>query len=290
MVMRKSRATLADVVIYIVTGLIAIVALYPFVYVISMSLSGSSHILAKDVYLFPKDFSLDSYVALFHNAKVIRALGNSVWYTVVGTLVSSTLTLTAAYVLSRPQFFLRRFLSQFMVITMFISGGLIPLYVVVTQLGLYNSRWSIILPYAISTFNLIVARTFFSGISESVHEAAKLDGANDWSIFVRVILPLSKPIIAVMVLFYAVGYWNSYFAPLIFLSDDSLHPLQLYLRQLLLTSQAGGAGLAGGADAAVLAEQLKYAVIVISVIPIAALYPFVQKYFKQGVMIGSVRE
>ncbi len=287
----RKAFTLGDAIITIVVLFIILITLYPFIYVISMSLSSPEYVLSKQVYFMPKGFSIGSYQIILGEPDVIMAFKNSIWYTVVGTLVSISLTCSAAYVLSRPQFFLRRQLMFIFAITMFISGGLIPLYVVVSELGLYNTRWSIILPYAVSTFNLIVARTYFEGIPYSLDESAKLDGANDWTILFKIILPLSKPIVAVMILFYGVGYWNSYFAPLIFLADKELQPIQLYLRSILISNLMSGASQSAnvGIERALMNEQLKYSTIVISVFPITVLYPFVQKYFTQGVMIGAIK-
>lgn len=288
----RKAFSLGDALVTVIMLLIILVTLYPFIYVISMSFSSPQYVLSKDVYFWPKGFSVGSYKLILGDPDVISGFLNSIWYTVVGTAVSIALTCSAAYVLSRPRFFLRRQLMFFMVLTMFISGGLVPLYVVVSELGLYNTRWSIILPYAVSTFNLIVARTYFEGIPVSLDEAAKIDGANDWTILLKIILPLAKPIIAVLLLFYGVGYWNSYFAPLIFLADKELQPIQLYLRSILITSTMSAASQSAnvGIERALMNEQLKYSTIVISVFPITILYPFVQKYFTQGVMIGSVKE
>jgi putative aldouronate transport system permease protein len=288
---KRKKYTLVDAIL--TAGMLLIIAatLYPFIYVISMSLSSPEFVLSKEVYFLPKGFSIGSYKIILAEPDVILAFKNSIWYTAVGTFVSITLTCTAAYVLSRSQFFLRRQLMFLMVLTMFISGGLIPLYVVVSELGLYNTRWAIILPYAVSTFNLIVARTYFEGIPDSLPESAKIDGANDWTILFRIIMPLSKPIIAVLVLFYGVGYWNSYFAPLIYLADKDLQPIQLYLRSILITNTMSSASQSAnvGIERALMNEQLKYSTIVISVFPITILYPFVQKYFNQGVMVGAVK-
>ncbi|NLB91041.1 MAG: carbohydrate ABC transporter permease, partial [Clostridiales bacterium] len=267
------------------------VTLYPFIYIISMSFSDPKYVLSKQVVFLPKGFSVDSYKMILQEPIVLTSFGNSLWYTLVGTLVSTVLTFSAGYVLARPTFFLRRQLSFFMLLTMFISGGLIPLYIIVCQLGMYNSRWAIVLPYAVSTYNLIITRSFLEGIPESMAESARIDGANDWTVMLRIYLPLSASIIAVLVLFYGVGYWNSYFAPLIFLSDQKLQPIQLYLRSILITSQMSSSSAAAGVgvERALMNEQLKYSTIVISCFPITVLYPFVQRHFVKGVMIGAVK-
>ncbi|EET62747.1 ABC transporter, permease protein [Marvinbryantia formatexigens DSM 14469] len=284
---KKGKIQRADILVTMMTVLIIIITLYPVIYVISMSFSDPNHVLAKDVYLFPKGFSLKAYKMILNNKTVLRSFGNTVWYTIVGTLISVTMTVSTAYPLSRKRFFLRKQLSFLMTLTMFVSGGLIPLYILVQKLHLYNTRWSVILPYIISAYNLIITRSFFESLPEEIADAAKIDGGTEWTIMTKVFIPLSKPIISVLTLFYGVGYWNSYFAPLIFLSNDKLQPIQLYLRGILLTSEMQSAGM--GMDAVLMNEQMKYAVIVVACFPIMLLYPFIQKYFEKGVLIGAVK-
>lgn len=284
---KKGKIQRADILVTMLTVLIIIITLYPVIYVISMSFSEPNHVLAKDVYLFPKGFSLKAYKMILNNKTVLRSFGNTVWYTIVGTLISVTMTVSTAYPLSRNNFFLRRQLSFLMTLTMFVSGGLIPLYILVQKLHLYNTRWSVILPYIISAYNLIITRSFFESLPEEIADAAKIDGGSEWTIMTKIFIPLSKPIISVLTLFYGVGYWNSYFAPLIFLSNDKLQPIQLYLRGILLTSEMQSAGM--GMDAVLMNEQMKYAVIVVACFPIMLLYPFIQKYFEKGVLIGAVK-
>lgn len=200
------------------------------------------------------------------------------------------LTVALAYALSRREFFLRRTLMILVTFTMFFSGGLIPLFLMVSRLGLYNSRWAVILPYAISTYNLIVCRSFFEGIPESLMESARLDGANDLRILFSIVLPLSGAIVAVLVLFYAVGHWNSYFPAMLFISKPALQPVQVYLiRVLIQNSEALAEEGSAGYSRALVVEQLKYAVIIVTILPIVVLYPFLQKYFVQGVMIGAIK-
>lgn len=284
---RKKRFLSSDIPIYIVTVLIIIITLYPVIYVVSMSFSDPIHVLARDIYLFPKGFSLKAYQMILKNDTVLRSFGNTIWYTVVGASISVLLTATTAFALSRKKFFLRRQLSFLMTLTMFVSGGLIPLYILVQKMHLYNTRWSIILPYIISAYNLIITRSFFESLPESMAEAVKIDGGSEWTVMIKIFFPLSKPIISVLILFYGVGYWNSYFAPLIFLSNEKLQPIQLYLRSILITSEVRVAGM--GMDAILMNEQMKYAVIVVACFPIMILYPFIQKYFEKGVLIGAVK-
>lgn len=284
---RKERFVRSDIPIYLATALIIAITLYPVIYVVSMSFSDPVHVLARDIYFLPKGFSLKAYRMILENNTVLRSFGNTLWYTVVGATVSVTLTATTAFALSRRQFFLRRQLSFLMTLTMFVSGGLIPLYILVQKMHLYNNRWSIILPYIISAYNLIITRSFFESLPEEMAEAVKMDGGSEWTIMTRIFFPLSKPILSVLILFYGVGYWNSYFAPLIFLSDEKLQPIQLYLRRILITSEVRVSGM--GMDAILMNEQMKYAVIVVACFPIMILYPFIQKYFEKGVLIGAVK-
>ena len=284
---RKERFVPSDIPISIATILIIIITLYPVIYVVSMSFSEPAHVLARDVYLLPKGFSWKAYRMILDNATVLRSFANTLWYTVVGAATSVTLTATTAFVLSRRRFFLRRQLSFLMTLTMFISGGLVPLYILVQKMHLYNTRWAIVLPYIISAYNLIITRSFFESLPEEMAEAVKIDGGSEWTVMTKIFFPLSKPIISVLILFYGVGYWNSYFAPLIFLSNEKLQPIQLYLRSILITNEVQASGM--GLDAILMNEQMKYAVIVIACFPIMVLYPFIQKYFEKGVLIGAVK-
>ena len=284
---RKNRFVFSDIPITVVTCFIIIITLYPVIYVVSMSFSDPAHVLARDVYLLPKGFSLKAYRMILDNETVLRSFANTLWYTFVGAAMSVTLTATTAFALSRRRFFLRKQLSFLMTLTMFVSGGLIPLYMLVQKMHLYNTRWSIILPYIISAYNLIITRSFFESLPEEMAEAVKIDGGSEWTVMTRIFCPLSKPIISVLILFYGVGYWNSYFAPLIFLSDGKLQPIQLYLRSILITSEVQASGM--GLDAILMNEQMKYAVIVVACFPIMILYPFIQKKIKKGVLIGAVK-
>lgn len=284
---KKKKILVSDIIIYLIVIFIVIITLYPVIYVVSMSFSEPTHVLARDVYLLPKGFSLKAYKMILQNKTVLKSFGNTLWYTFVGGIISVVLTITTAYPLSRNHFFLRRQLSFLITLTMFVSGGLIPLYILVQRLHLYNTRWSIILPYIVSPYNMIITRSFFETIPSEMAEAVKIDGGSEWTIMTKIFIPLSKPIISVLVLFYGVGYWNSYFAPLIFLSDKNLQPIQLYLRSILITSQSQVSAM--GMDAVLLNEQMKYAVIVVACFPIMILYPFIQKYFVKGVLVGSVK-
>ena len=287
---RSFGSIMGDVLIYGFGVLVIIVTLLPFIHVVAMSVSDPLMASKGEIYLIPHGINFNAYKLVVQNASFWNSYGNTLWIVFFGTLVNTFLTITLAFSLSRRTFFLRRTLMKLITFTMFFSGGLIPLFILVNKLGLYNSRWAVILPYAISTYNLIVCRTFFEGIPENLAEAAVIDGANDVSILFRVYLPLSKAILAVLVLFYAVGHWNSYFPALLYISKQNLQPVQVYLvRVLIQDSEALADEGSAGFSRALIVEQLKYAVIMVTILPIICLYPFLQKYFVQGVMIGAIK-
>lgn len=270
---------------------------YPLIYVISCSLSLPSEVYAGNVTFLPKQISFLSYERVFQNQNILSGYFNTIIYTTIGTLISIILSFTAAFPLSRKDMPGRGFFMTIFVITMFFSGGLIPLYLVVNNLGLTNTMWGFILPGCLSVWNVIVIRTYMStAIPFELQESAMIDGAESFSVFFRIILPLCKPILAVMLLFYIVGYWNSYFNALIFLSEENMFPLQMILRNILieqdLTSMVGGAG--GGSQEglfqqAMLSESIKYSSIVVSTIPILCIYPFITKYFEKGILVGGLK-
>jgi putative aldouronate transport system permease protein len=269
----------------------ALITLYPFLYVFSMSISAPEHVIARDVYFWPKGIGLVGYRLALENPTIWRSYYNTIWYTLVGTCVNVVMTILAAYPLSRDNFVLRRPVSIMITITMFLSGGMIPFFIIVSRMGLYNTRLAMILPFAVSAWNILIAKTFYSQISESLAEAAKIDGANDVQILVRIMIPLSKAIVAVLALFYAVGYWNSYFWALVFLRDPDLQPLQIYLYKILIQLQQDTmGGMQINIVRAAATEQLKYAAIMITILPILAVYPLLQKHFVKGVMIGAIKE
>lgn len=282
---RVFQALLAGMLLFAV-----VITLYPFLYVASMSLSGADHVVKRDVFLLPKGFTLSAYKTLLANPYVWSSYYNTIWYTAVGTAVNVVMTVCAAYPLSRRGFVFRRAISLMITVTMFMSGGMIPFFIIVSNLGLYNSRWAMIIPFAASAWNIIVARTYYETISESLAESARIDGANDIWILIRIMVPLSTPILAVIALFSAVGYWNTYFWAMVLLPDSSLQPLQIYLYKILIQlRQDLVSGLQLGINRAVQAEQMKYAGIMITVVPILFVYPFLQKYFVKGIMIGSIK-
>lgn len=293
---RKARikesagSRIADVLINAVGVLVILITLIPFMHVVAMSLSDPLLVMKQEIFLWPRQVQLRAYQMVLENQLFWTSYKNTIWVVVVGTLVNIFVTVLLAYPLSRRHTVGRRPIMLLITFTMFFSGGMVPLFIVVSQLGLYNNRWALILPSAVSTYNLIVCRTFFEGIPDSLIESAKLDGANDICILVSIVLPLSSAIIAVLVLFYAVGHWNSYFPAMLYLPDTKLQPVQVYLvRVLIQDTEEMAQDSSAGASRAMLVQQLKYAVIIVTVLPIAVIYPFLQKYFVQGVMIGAIK-
>ncbi|GIO31700.1 MULTISPECIES: carbohydrate ABC transporter permease [Paenibacillus] len=283
---------------YIYVLLAFLIVFYPLIYMISASISNPKFVGSGEMWLWPKGITFDGYKRVFENSSIWIGYGNTILYTVVGTAINLIVTLPAAYALSRKDFVGRNFFMGMFMVTMFFGGGLVPTYLLVKQLGMINSMWAIVIPSAASIWNIIVSRTFFqSSIPKELQEAAQIDGCTNMRLFVKIILPLSMPIIAVMALFYGVGNWNSYFSALIYLNDSAKYPLQLVLRQILvlqeMAAQGGGAIDASTAAAmnskAEIAALVKYAVIIVATLPVIVIYPFLQRYFVQGVMIGSVK-
>lgn len=283
---------------YIYLTIALVIVLYPLLYIISASISDPKFVSSGEMWLLPKGITFEGYARVFENTNIWIGYKNTIIYTIVGTLVNLMVTLPAAYALSRSDFVGRGFFMAMFMVTMFFSGGLVPSYLLVKDLGMVNSMWALILPGAASIWNIIVCRTFFqSTIPKELQEAAHIDGCTNTRLFIRIVLPLSMPIIAVMALFYGVGHWNSYFSAMIYLNDSSKYPLQLFLRQILvlqeMAAQGGGAIDTSSATAmnskAEIAALVKYAVIIVSTLPVIAIYPFLQRYFVQGVMIGSVK-
>ena len=280
-----------DVFNVILMFLFLLVTLYPFWYAIIISLSDGKAVMANRVSIVPIDMTFATYKVVLRDPSIVTGFRNTIIYTVVGTLINLAASSLCAYPLSRSQLPGRGIIMKLIVFTMFFSGGMIPTYLVVNSLGIIDSIWAIVLPGAISTYNMIVMRTFFMGIPESLHEAACLDGASEVQILVRVVLPLSKAILATMLLFYGVGHWNSYMNALLYLNKKDLFPLQSILRNMVVDGQLSEAQtqVGGGSSFQVVETTMKYAVIVVSTLPIVLIYPFVQKYFVKGVMIGSVK-
>jgi multiple sugar transport system permease protein/putative aldouronate transport system permease protein len=278
---------------YVVLSVYLVVVLYPLVYIVSASFSSPAAVTSGLVRLWPVEPTAIAYETVFKDPAIVRGFLNSVFYAVAGTTVNVVLTLLAAYPLSRPDLRGRGAIMFFFFFTTLFSGGLIPTYLVVRDLGLLNTRWALILPAALSVWNVIITRTYFqSTIPGELLDAARIDGASDFRFLRDVVLPLSGPIVAVNALFYAVGHWNAYFDALIYLNDESLYPLQLVLRQILVQNQTN-LTMTGDIQSMLarenLADLLKYALIVVSTLPLLLVYPFVQKHFVKGALIGSLK-
>ena len=278
---------------YIILTVYLVIILYPLVYLVSASFSSPTAVTAGLVQLWPVEPTAIAYETIFKDPAIVRSFLNSVFYAVAGTAVNIVLTLLAAYPLSRPDLRGRGWIMFFFFFTTLFSGGLIPTYLVVRDLGLLNTRWVLILPAALSVWNVIITRTYFqTTIPGELLDAARIDGASDFRFLRDVVLPLSGPIVAVNALFYAVGHWNAYFDALIYLQDESLYPLQLELRQILVQNQTN-LQMTGDIQSMLarenLADLLKYALIVVSTVPLLLVYPFVQKHFVKGALIGSLK-
>ncbi|MBO9610803.1 MAG: carbohydrate ABC transporter permease [Paenibacillaceae bacterium] len=281
-----------DIVVYGLVSLAIAVTLYPFVYVFSMSISDPASASSGEVWLLPKGFSLSAFNAIVHENGIWRAYLNTILYAVVGTVLTLVVTLLAAYPLARKEFVLKKPLMTVLLITMFISGGLIPSFIVINKLGLYDTMWAIILPGLVSAWNVILVKTYIQNtIPEELIEASRMDGLNDVSILSKVVLPLSAPIVAVIALYTAVGYWNSYFSVMVYMPSAEKQTLQIYLMRVLVQNsndltQANAFFNPGQFIASI---QLKYALIIFVVTPIILIYPFLQKYFIKGVLVGSLK-
>jgi putative aldouronate transport system permease protein len=269
-----------------------LVILLPLLYVLLASFLDPGVLLSKGISFNRSDWSVQGYVKILQNEAIIRGFFNSILYSVGFALATVIVSILAAYPLSVDGFRGTKVIMMFFLVTMFFSGGLIPTYLVIKDLGMLNSAWAVILPGAVSVWNIILARTYFKAIPKELQEAAKIDGASDLLIFFKVILPLSKPIIFVLALYAFVGQWNSYFDAMIYLEDSKLHPLQLVLRSILVQNEVQP-GMIGDqlamAEVKKMSEMIKYSSIILSSLPLIIMYPFFQKYFENGVMVGSIK-
>lgn len=271
---------------------IMLVILIPIIFIIASSFSSPSAVTAGKVFLWPVDFTLVGYSVIFQSPSIVRAFLNSVAYTVVGTIVSVTLTMLAGDPLSRTDLKIRGVVMFIFTVTMFFSGGMIPTYLVVSKLKLIDSFWAMILPSAMGVWNVILIKTYIqSSIPSEIFESAAIDGCSDWKYFINMVIPLAKPIIAVMVLLYAVGKWNDFFSALLYLNDVNKQPLQQLLRNILVQNDSIGMAmnLAQQMSRQELKTQLQYSLIIVSSVPVMILYPFIQKYFVKGIMMGSIK-
>lgn len=281
---------------YIFICFMVLIIVYPLLFITIASISDPSLVNTGKVWLWPKGITFEGFERVFQASEVWIGYRNTIFYTVVGTFISLAITIPGAYALSRKELVGRNLIMFLIVFTMFFEGGIIPTYLVVKDLGMVNTVWAILLPQAATVFNIIVARTFFqSTIPKELEEVAAIDGCSSFRMFFQIVIPLSKPIIAVMTLFYAVQLWNEYFQALIYLTDENLYPLQLVLKEILVESQIDPELLMSGGDVKSILEQariasiMKYALMIISMVPMLILYPFLQRYFIKGVMIGSIK-
>ena len=286
---------LFSIINYILLSLILVIVLYPLIYILSASFSDARAVTSGQVWLWPIQPTTAGYEALFKNKFLLSGFGNSIFYTLFGTIINVLVTILAAYPLSRPNMPGRTILTFLFFFTTIFSGGLIPTYLIVKELGIINTRWAMLLPGALSVWNLLIMRTYFqTSIPKDLYDAAQIDGCDDFNYLWRVLLPLSGPIIAVVALFYAIGHWNSFFTAMIYLNNKALWPLQLVLREILVQNQIDP-GMMAGMDPQQLAlrqqlrELLKYSLIVVATAPLLMVYPFVQKHFVRGIMLGSVK-
>lgn len=295
---RKIRQSVEDrafsLIVYALGALFMVLAAYPILYVFSASISNPELIVSGDIVLLPREIQFRAYEAVFRSSEVLLGYKNTILYSVAGTAINIVLTTLGAYVLSRPDLAGRNLLTFLISFTMFFSGGMIPTYITIKNLHLLNTFWVMVLPGAVSATNLIIMRNFFQhSISQEIIEAAWVDGCSNTGTLWRIVLPISGSILAVMVIFYFVGHWNAYFDAMIYLSDKSRYPLQVFLREILIQNQlgdmAGGADAVGQTEMTLLYEALKYAVIVVATLPVLLIYPFMQRYFVKGIMMGSIK-
>ncbi len=288
--MRKKKKTDAlDLLILLIMLLVIAVMLYPFLLIVASSLSDLVLVMQNKVHIIPKGITLQNYKMIFQKSDIWTSYFNTILYTVVGTLIGLVLTVLTAYPLSRSKFTGKNKFSMLIAFTMIFTGGIVPNFMVVRTLNWIDTIWAVTVPGCMSAYYLIVTRTFFESIPSSLEESAKIDGANDFQILGKIILPLSGPIVATLTLFYAVTYWNSFFGPLIYLNSKSKYPLQIMLRSMLI--EGNMADFAGQVDTGnlMVATSIKYTCIVVTSLPIICVYPFLQKYFVKGVMVGAVK-
>lgn len=284
---------LFNAMVYLVLGLFCAIMLVPLIYIVANSISDFNEVYQGNVNLIPKNLDFTTYKYVLSNEYILKGYLNTIVYTVVGTIISLVLTFSAAYPLSRYDFKYKKGIRLIFIITMFVNGGMIPTYLVVDSLGLKDTMFGFILPGCLSVWNVMVVTTYISqAIPKELYEASKMDGCSDFKMFTKTVLPLCKPIIAIMVLFYAVGYWNSYFNSLLYLSDPDMYPLQRILSDIIISNDFSSMQGAGGSlgEQGRMVESIKYVTIVVSSAPILMLYPFLQKYFEKGMLIGSIKE
>lgn len=289
--MKKKKITIFDIIVYAISIFLLAIVLYPLIVVISSSFSDPVLVARGEVLLFPKGFNVKGYLSIFENDDLMIGYANTIFYTVVGTMINLMVTLPAGYVMTKTKVHGNKFFIGMFMFTMYFSGGLIPTFLLINNLGLYNTRWVLLLPGAFNVYNAIVCRSFFAAIPKDLEESAYLDGCSVIKSFTQIVLPLSKALMGVMVLYFAVGHWNSYFSAMIYIKDDNMMPLQVFLRRILVLAQSADVGDDSGLAAEYREREalIRYAIIVVSSLPLMVLYPFLQKFFNKGVLIGSVK-
>ncbi|MZQ86685.1 ABC transporter permease subunit [Paenibacillus sp. 5J-6] len=288
---RSLSGTIFDVSNYILLSIIGIVAVLPFIYVVAGSFASDTELTQRAVFLIPKTFTLSAYQFIFSTDTILKSIWVSLYVTILGTMVNLFFTVTMAYALSKRGLMGRNTVLNMIVFSMLFGGGLIPTYIVIRELHMIDTYWALMIPGAISAFNLIIVKNFFQELPQELEEAAKIDGCTELGLLWRIVLPLSMPVLATFTLFYAVGHWNNFFSALLYLNDPAKWPLQVMLRQIVLLSQMA-AGDMTTVDPQFVKQQeqsIKMAVIVVGTIPILLVYPFLQKHFAKGVLIGSVK-
>ena len=287
--MKKRKNTAFDYMVYLILAVLGFLCFFPFWYVFVISVSTADSYLADKLHFLPHALDFSEYYRTLVSSGFLRSFGISVLITLCGTLIALVLTIPSAYALSRPQFAPRKVFNGLIMFTMLFSGGMIPSYIVVTRLGLANKLPALFLPMACSAYNLIITKNFMTSLPVSLEESARIDGASDITIFFKIVFPLSKPIMAVMALFYGVGIYNDYFNSVLYISSRELYPLQMLLREMIVanTMQSSMNGLGNLTNKS---EIFKMATVVISIVPILCVYPFLQKYFVKGLMLGAVKE
>ncbi|SEC77492.1 carbohydrate ABC transporter permease [Paenibacillus sp. GP183] len=285
----KRKFTFSSLVIILLLLGMAAVTVYPFVYMLSVSLSSDVYVLKNQITLMPMGLNFRAYNVVFKDPRIWSAYSNTILYLLIGTPISLIITAAGAFALSKKDMLFNKPFTLLIVFTMFFNGGMIPTFLIVKSLGLVDTIWAMVIPTAVSTWNLIIMRTFFSAIPKELEESGKLDGLTNIGIFIRIALPLSTAALATIGLFYAVGIWNNFYSALLYLRTESLYPMQVVLRNIVMGSQMINNGASNVGDDQVLDEPLKYATIMVSTIPILLIYPFLQKYFVKGALIGSVK-
>ena len=290
---RSTGDRVFTIVNYSLLMLVLIIELYPLVYVVAASFSDPQAVVSGKVFLFPVNPTLKGYAAVFKNKKILTGFSNSIFYLIVGTVLNLVMTMLCAYPLSRKEFRARGFLSMFFVFTMYFSGGMVPAYILVNKLGMINTRWSMIIPMAMSTYNMIICRTYIvNSIPDELYEASQMDGCTPFRYMLSVVVPLSKPILAVLTLYYGVVRWNDYFNAMLYLYKDNLQPLTIVMKEILIMSQVDMTQVTDASAVSKLqgmSELLKYSTIVVASLPVMLLYPLIQKHLVKGVMIGAVK-